>query len=69
MSFVSILCFSLCQDGLKVSSSTFSAVILSVLILCAVGASEFSVDCGISSMVGSRQPTFSPLLKMICLLV
>ena len=51
------------------SSSTFSVVILSVVILCIISASGISVDCGISSMVSSRGPMYSPLLNVICLLV
>ena len=37
--------------------------------MCIVGASGFAEDCGISSMGGSRHPTHSPLLNVICLLV
>ena len=69
VSLVSIFCLNLWQGGLKVSGSAFSAVILSVEILCIVGASGISVYCGISSMVGSRRPMYSLLLNVICLLV
>ena len=34
-----------------------------VVILCLVGASRFSVICAISSMVGSRWPSYSPFLN------
>ena len=67
VSFVSICCFSLWQGALKMSGLTFSAIILFVVILCIVGAPGFAGDCGfsssITSMVGSRWPTYSPLLK------
>ena len=51
------------------SGSTFSDVIFSVVMLYIVGASGLSAVLDISSMVGSRWPTCSPLLKVICLLV
>ena len=66
VSLVSTCCFNLWWGGLKVSSSSFSNVILWVVILWTVGV---SVVWGISSMVGSRWPTYSPLLKAMCLLV
>ena len=40
-----------------------------MVILCIVGASGFSVVCGILSMVGSRWPRYSPLLNVTCLLL
>ena len=69
VSFVSIFYFSLWWGGLKVSGSTFSAIILSMVILCIVAASLFAEDCNIASMGGSRCPTYSPLLNVMCLLV
>ena len=63
VSLASICCFSLWWGGLKVSSSTFSNVIFSVVMLCVVGASGLSVVLGISLMVGSRWPTYSPFWK------
>ena len=51
------------------SDLTFSASILSMVVLCIVSASEFAEDCDISSMCGSRCPTYSPLLNVMCLLV
>ena len=47
----------------------FSVIILSVVILCIVDASGFAEDCGISSMGGSRCPTYSPSLNVMCFLV
>ena len=69
VSLVSTFCFSIWWGGLKVSSSTFSAVILYVVILCIVGASGCAGDCGISSLGGFIYPTYCPLLNVICLLV
>ena len=73
VSFLSKCCFSLWWGGLNVSGTTFSAIILSVVILCIIGASGFPGDCGFSSSIssidGSRWPTYSPLLNLISLLV
>ena len=69
MSFVLIFYFSLWQGGLKVSRWTLFVIILYMVILCIVGASGFAEVCGISSMGGSRCPTYSPLLNVICFLV
>ena len=51
--FVSIFCFSLWWGGLKMSGLTFSATVLSVVILCIVGASGFAGHCGFSSSITS----------------
>ena len=74
VSFASMCCFSLWRVGLKMSSSTCSAIIHCVVILCIVGVSGFAQECGfflssISPRVGSRCPTYSPLLNVIYILV
>ena len=41
---------------------TFSALFLSMVILCVVGEAGFAGDCGISSKGGSKYPVYSPVL-------
>ena len=59
---------------LNASGSTCSDIILWVVILFAVLASGFAWKCrffssSMSPMVGSRCPTYSPLLNVMCLLL
>ena len=51
------------------SGSTFSAIILSVVIQWVGGDSEASGVCCMSSIGSSRCPMYSTLLKVMCLLV
>ena len=59
----------------KVSGSIWSAIICWVVILFVVWASGLALknvdlfSSSMSYMVGSRCPTYSPLLNVICLLV
>ena len=68
-SFVSIYFLQLWCGGLKVSGSTFIAIFLSVVILWAASDPESSGICCMSSISRSRCPKYSPLLKVMCLLV